>query len=248
MITAANTASVTLKRYQRNPILSPLAHSAWENICTCNPAAWYDGKKVWLLYRGGPDTEQHPVSLGLAESEDGFHFRRVSDQPVFGPSEDGWDGGCIEDPRIVQFGDTYFVTYAARMFPPAAYWRKKFPLNAFNPSLPEEAPIAARENLAVTMADRLGKPDLAIEQLQLLLDLPDQPERKRAEWLGWIAAWHQKYRQDQAAARAVLERIIREFPRLPQAMAARRQIELMEVAQTVQAAPPLPQIRIRVEP
>ena len=147
MITAAKTASVTLKRYQRNPILSPLSLSVWENICTCNPAAWYDGKKVWLLYRGGPDTEQHPVSLGLAESEDGFHFRRVSDQPVFGPSENGWDGGCIEDPRIVQFGDTYFVTYAARMFPPAAYWRKKFPLNAFNPSLPEEAPIAARENL-----------------------------------------------------------------------------------------------------
>ncbi|HVY69327.1 MAG TPA: hypothetical protein VHH73_05330, partial [Verrucomicrobiae bacterium] len=50
--------------------------------------------------------------------------------------------------------------------------------------------IAARESFAIALADRLGKADLAIEQLQLLLDLPDQPERKRAEWLGWIAAWH----------------------------------------------------------
>jgi predicted GH43/DUF377 family glycosyl hydrolase len=136
-----------LKRSDSNPILSPLPDSSWENVCATNPAAWYDGEKVWLLYRGGPDTDRHPVSFGLATSEDGFRFARASSQPVLGPSDAGWDGGCIEDPRIVRFGDAYFVTYAARMFPPAAYWRKKFPLNAFNPPLPAEAPVAARENL-----------------------------------------------------------------------------------------------------
>lgn len=138
---------IKLKRYEHNPIISPLPDSPWENICTTNPGAWYDGNKVHLLYRGGPDTDKHPIYFGLAESTDGFHFERVTQQPVFGPSENGWDGGCIEDPRIVKFGDTYFVTYAARMFPPAAYWRKKFPLNAFNPDLPDDAPLAARENL-----------------------------------------------------------------------------------------------------
>lgn len=136
-----------LKRYEKNPILSPLPDSPWENICTTNPAAWYDGEKVWMLYRGGPDTDQHPIHFGLATSTDGYNFARVSGKPAFGPSDAGWDGGCLEDPRIVKFGDTYFVTYAARMFPPAAYWRKKFPLNAFNPPLPVEAPVAARENL-----------------------------------------------------------------------------------------------------
>lgn len=139
-----------LTRSDANPILKPNPDSSWENICTCNPAAWYDGKKVYLLYRGGPDTDEHPIYFGLAESTDGFHFTRVSDEPVFGPSGNGFDGGCIEDPRIVKFGDTFFVTYAARMFPPAAYWRKKFPLNAFNPPLPAEAPVAARENLTRT--------------------------------------------------------------------------------------------------
>jgi predicted GH43/DUF377 family glycosyl hydrolase len=124
---------VKLKRFEQNPILSPVAESPWENICACNPAAWYDGQKVRLLYRGGPDNDKHPIYFGLAESTD--------------PSENGFDAGCIEDPRIIKFGDTYFVTYAARMFPPAAYWKKKFALNAFNPPLPEEAPLAARENL-----------------------------------------------------------------------------------------------------
>ncbi len=136
-----------LKRYTDNPIISPTADSSWENICTCNPGAWWDGRQVHLLYRGGPDTDQHPIHFGLAESTDGFHFARVSGRPVFSPAPGSWDGGCIEDPRIVRFGDTYFVTYAARMFPPAAYWRKKFPLNAFNPPLPPEAPLAARKNL-----------------------------------------------------------------------------------------------------
>ena len=135
-----------LDRYDGNPIVAPLP-GTWEDVCTCNPAAWYDGKKVFLLYRGGADCDQHPISFGLAESPDGFHFCRVSDRPVFGPSNNGWDAGCLEDPRIVQFGDTFFVTYAARMFPPGAYWRKVFPLNAFNPRLPEAAPVAARENL-----------------------------------------------------------------------------------------------------
>lgn len=135
-----------LQRYENNPIIQPVP-GTWEDICTCNPAAWYDGTKVSLLYRGGKDCDEHPISFGLAESADGFNFKRVSDQPVFGPSENGWDAGCIEDPRIVKFGEDYLVTYAARMFPPAAYWRKKFPLNAFNPPLPAEAPLAARENL-----------------------------------------------------------------------------------------------------
>lgn len=139
-----------LNRFRGNPILSPLPGSTWENICACNPGAWYDGRKVYLLYRGGPDTDQHPIWFGLAESTDGFQFTRVSDKPVFGPSENGFDGGCVEDARIVKFDDTFFVTYAARMFPPAAYWRRKFPLNAFNPPLPPEAPLVARENLTRT--------------------------------------------------------------------------------------------------
>ena len=138
--------ALKLKRYRNNPIITPRARS-WDGICACNPAAWYDGAKVHLLYRGGADRDDHPIHFGYAQSADGLDFTRVSDEPVFGPSDNGWDGGCIEDPRIVQFGDTYFVTYAARMFPPSAYWKKKFPLNAFNPPLPDEAPVAARENL-----------------------------------------------------------------------------------------------------
>jgi hypothetical protein len=59
--------------------------------------------------------------------------------------------------------------------------------------------------------------------------MPDQPDPKRAEWLGLIAAWHLKYRQDPESARHALERLIQEFPQSAQAFAARRRIRLLDV-------------------
>ncbi len=88
--------------------------------------------------------------------------------------------------------------------------------------------VSARERLARLFAERLGKPDLGIEQATLLLDLPDQPDARRAEWLGMIAAWHLRYRHDAEIGRKVLERLIREFPQTPQALAARRRVQLLD--------------------
>ncbi|HEY8241292.1 MAG TPA: glycosidase [Kiritimatiellia bacterium] len=139
-----------LKRYEGNPVLGPLPGSPWQTACNTNPAAWRDNGKVMMLYRAGPNTKKHPIHFGLAESRDGFSFKRVSRKPVFSPSKDGFDGGCVEDPRVVKFGDTYFVTYATRMFPPSAYWTKRYRLNEHNPRLPRETPWVVRENMTRT--------------------------------------------------------------------------------------------------
>jgi hypothetical protein len=84
-----------------------------------------------------------------------------------------------------------------------------------------------RERFARLFADHLGQPELAIEQASLLLDLPDQPAERRAEWLSLIAAWQLKHRHDTSAARALLERLLQEFPHTPQAFAARRRLDLL---------------------
>ncbi len=49
--------------------------------------------------------------------------------------------------------------------------------------------VLAREKLARIFAERLHKPYLDIEQLHLLLNMPDQEAGRRAEWLGLVAAW-----------------------------------------------------------
>jgi hypothetical protein len=88
--------------------------------------------------------------------------------------------------------------------------------------------VPAREKLARIFAEQLSQADLGIEQLTLLLNMPDQPDGKRAEWLGLIAAWHIKYKGDLGTGRKFLERLVEEFPETPQAFAARHRIELME--------------------
>lgn len=141
-----------LRRFEGNPILSPLPDVPWQSACTCNPAAWYDGEKVHLLFRGAPDDEKHPIYFGYATSEDGLRFKRVGRTPVFGPSRDGFDAGCVEDPRIVRFGPTYYVTYATRLFPPGPYYRHTISLDHHVPDhlCDPFSPEAARTNLTRT--------------------------------------------------------------------------------------------------
>ena len=88
--------------------------------------------------------------------------------------------------------------------------------------------VSARERLARLLAEHLDKPERGIEQVNLLLDMPDQPDARRAEWLGLLAAWHIRHLHDTDTGRKLLERLMREFPQSAQAFAARRRIWLLD--------------------
>ncbi|MDD3999683.1 MAG: glycosidase [Bacilli bacterium] len=110
------------KRYCQNPILSPEANNPWEALTVCNPAAWYENNTFYLLYRGAGNDNEHKIQIGLATSRDGYHFIRHEKNPVLQPTLDNFDEGCCEDPRIVKYGDTFYLTYAFRPFAPGRYW------------------------------------------------------------------------------------------------------------------------------
>jgi hypothetical protein len=84
-----------------------------------------------------------------------------------------------------------------------------------------------REKLARLFAEQLGRADLGIEQTKLLLEMPDQPESKVAEWLAQIGAWQIKYQRNTEAGRQTLQRLITEYPQSPQAFAAQRRLNLL---------------------
>ena len=96
--------------------------------------------------------------------------------------------------------------------------------------------IAAREKLARLFTEQLGNADRGIEQITLLLELPEESPLRKAEWKSLIAAWHLRYRQDPETARRVLSEIIAEFPDSPQAMAAKRRIRLIDAEATQRLA------------
>src|SRR5205823_1697100 len=94
-------------RLSNHPILSPEG-TTWQSAGTFNPAVvLYNGKFV-MLYRA--QDKNGTSRLGYAESSDGIHFTRRP-EPVLSPETDYERDGGVEDPRLVKFGDMYYLTY-----------------------------------------------------------------------------------------------------------------------------------------
>ena len=88
--------------------------------------------------------------------------------------------------------------------------------------------VSDREKLARLLAEPLGKAELAIEQIELLLGMGDQPDVKRVEWLTLIAGWQLQLLNDESAAMETLAKIIADFSTTPQAFAAQRRLNLIK--------------------
>ena len=94
-------------RISNDPIVSPRG-DGWEAAGTFNPAVIRRGGHFVMLYRA-QDTAG-TSRLGYAESTDGIHFTRRN-QPVLAPEAPYELNGGVEDPRLVEFGSTYYLTY-----------------------------------------------------------------------------------------------------------------------------------------
>lgn len=104
---------IVCKKYEKNPILTkedvPYPCDAVYNA----GAAKYKGKYFLLLrvlLLNGNSV------FGLAESKDGYNFT-VRPKPVMVPADKGpfkmYEDKGIEDSRITQIGDTYYIFYSA---------------------------------------------------------------------------------------------------------------------------------------
>jgi len=101
------------KRYSENPILTredvPYACNTVFNAA----AVKFENRYLLLLRIEDLSGKSH---LTKAWSEDGYHFN-VDDTPWITPSEQGawevYERYGVEDPRITQLADTYYITYTA---------------------------------------------------------------------------------------------------------------------------------------
>ena len=101
-------------KYSGNPILTPrVGEKSFEKACVYNPAAIVKDGKVFLLYRAEDGYYDTYISrVGLAISKDGFHFERHPNNPIISPETNEESRG-IEDLRLIQTDDKYFLTYTA---------------------------------------------------------------------------------------------------------------------------------------
>ncbi|HEX7858853.1 MAG TPA: hypothetical protein VF773_00860 [Verrucomicrobiae bacterium] len=108
--------------------------------------------------------------------------------------------------------------------------------------------IPAREKLAYVLGEKLSKINLAVEQLNLLLDLPDATDEQKSKWLAQIASWEFNRDKDSEKFQSALRALLRRYPQTSHAFAAQRRLFLMEMdfaEQQQQARPaPIPTLKV----
>jgi beta-1,2-mannosidase len=95
------------RRLSEQPIISPQG-DGWESAGTFNPSVVMHHGRFVMLFRA--QDRDGTSRLGYAESTDGIHFHRRPN-PVFSPEAEYEKNGGVEDPRLVKFGNTYYLTY-----------------------------------------------------------------------------------------------------------------------------------------
>ncbi len=101
--------AINAHRVSQQPLLRPgSAGTTWTQFGLFNPAAIKKDGKTVLLFRA--QDAKHTSYIGYAESSDGLHFT-VRPQPVLSPEAPYEKGGGVEDPRVLEIGGVYYLTY-----------------------------------------------------------------------------------------------------------------------------------------
>lgn len=107
-----------LHRYPNNPVLKPNTHNSWEAEAAFHGCPFKLGRKIYLLYRAvslphyhtGAGTLMRVSDIGLAHSTDGINF---TNRQRFIVPEKPWEIYGVEDPRVCQAENKYYIFYTA---------------------------------------------------------------------------------------------------------------------------------------
>ena len=86
-----------------------------------------------------------------------------------------------------------------------------------------------REQLAVLYADHYQRLDLAADELEQLIESPNQPAKRVAHWLNLLADLQVRHGADYATVRRTLEKIVERFPDWAVAEMARSRLNRLKL-------------------
>jgi hypothetical protein len=92
--------------------------------------------------------------------------------------------------------------------------------------------LVTREKLARLLVEHLNQVEQGLEQLLLLLNVSEVAEAKRAHWLSLAANWQMTRRHDIVAGRKYYQQLISEYPNSPEAVDARRRLQMSASARS----------------
>ena len=86
-----------------------------------------------------------------------------------------------------------------------------------------------REKLALIYADHYRRLDLASEQLEQLIEHPNQPAKKVMHWLNMLADLQVRHGADLPTVQGTLERILDRYPNLPETQMTRARLSHLKL-------------------
>jgi len=113
---AQHPPRIRCKRFEENPILSPVAEHPWETKYTLNPGAIRIEGNTHIIYRAMGDDDTSV--LGYARASDNVHIDERLHDPIYVPrknfeikKKEGFSG--CEDARLTLIGDRIYMCYTA---------------------------------------------------------------------------------------------------------------------------------------
>ena len=101
---------LNLVRHPSSPLMYPNPLHQWESLNVFNCAVTQHNDLFHMLYRAqGVDFVSR---IGYAVSTDGLHWNRL-EHPVLSPHNGLEDHRGVEDPRVTQLGDLFYMCYTA---------------------------------------------------------------------------------------------------------------------------------------
>ena len=105
---------IELKRFSKDPILSPRKTNSWESAAVFNAAAIFDNGLVHMIYRATDISSSgregaYINSLGYAVSKNGVDFNRL-EKPIL-TNDSAQESRGPEDRRIVKIDGTFYMMY-----------------------------------------------------------------------------------------------------------------------------------------
>jgi hypothetical protein len=169
----------------------------------------------------------------------GTHFAHMAQQRIRQIPSTFEEFDELKKPRRIRLSSLGETLGDVRIVEPSSRSDAVAEANRLSDKLTEDPnDIPAREKLALVLSEKLGKIDLAVEQLTLLGDLPDATEEQKSKWLAQIASWEFTRDKDSEKFQSALRRIISEYPQTSHAFAAQRRLYLLEMDYSEQLARP----------
>jgi len=94
---ARSKDGVVWEKLRSNPILELGAPGEFDETGLGEPAVWQEQQSYWMLYTARDPKEFR--RLGLARSQDGVHWERVTTKPVLG-GDQPWNSAVVCDPTV----------------------------------------------------------------------------------------------------------------------------------------------------